>query len=80
MNEYQKQSVLGLTPLQLVVRMYDLAIAACRAGDRKRLRSVVAELMSALDMENGGDLYAESKRRMSLAIDKKTAEENGGGE
>lgn len=57
-REYQRQALASSSPLQLVVKLYDLGISACHTGDRKRLRAVLVELVSGLDFEHGGDIAA----------------------
>ncbi|MEM1042285.1 MAG: flagellar export chaperone FliS [Bacteroidota bacterium] len=58
MRQYQQQDVTTSSPERLVVKLYDLGIAACYRGDRAKTRAVLVELMSALDHEQGGDLAA----------------------
>ncbi len=55
MSLYKQQSV-QTTPQQLVAKLYDLGIRACREGDRSKLRRVLVELISSLDFEKGGEL------------------------
>jgi flagellar secretion chaperone FliS len=45
----------GLTE-EMIAELYDVGIAACNRGDRTRLRAVLAELISALNFEHGGEL------------------------
>lgn len=56
LNSYQTQAVLSASPEQLIVKLYDLGIAACHREDRYKVRAVLRELISALDMERGGDI------------------------
>jgi flagellar protein FliS len=56
MRQYQQQSVTSSSPQQLVVKLYDIGIAACHAGDRKRVRSVLVELIGSLNFQDGGDI------------------------
>lgn len=53
MRQYQHQAVLTSSPEQLIHKLYDLGIAACRQDDRSKLRAVLAELMSSLDPDQG---------------------------
>ncbi len=53
---YQQQSVTSSSPHQLVVKLYDIGISACHAGDRQRLRAALVELMSSLNFEDGGEI------------------------
>ncbi len=56
MHQYQRQAVTEASPERLVVKLYDLGIAACHRADRAKLRAVLVELMASLDHEQGGDL------------------------
>ena len=56
MLQYQQQAVTSSSPQQLVVKLYDIGIAACHAGDRKRLRGALVELIGSLNFEEGGDI------------------------
>ena len=56
MRKYQEQAVLSASPEQLILKLYDLGIAACRRNDRPKVRAVLVELMSALNFEAGGEL------------------------
>ncbi len=58
MRQYQHQDVRSASPDRLIVKLYDLGVAACYRADRAQARAVVVELMSALDHERGGDLAA----------------------
>ncbi len=53
MRQYQQQAVLSCSPEQLILKLYDLGITACRQEDRSKLRSVLTELMSSLDLSQG---------------------------
>lgn len=57
-QQYQQQSIATAPPERLVLKLYDLGITSCRRDDRAKLRSVLVELMSSLDHEQGGDLAA----------------------
>ncbi|MFW5973460.1 MAG: flagellar export chaperone FliS [Bacteroidota bacterium] len=56
MRQYQQQAVLSSSPEQLVLKMYDLAIASCNRGDRSKLRAVLVELLGSLNMDDGGEI------------------------
>ena len=56
MRTYQKQSVTSSSPQQLIVKLYDVGISACHAGDRQRLRRALVELIGSLNFEDGGDI------------------------
>ncbi len=69
-NEYRKNAVNGASPLQLVIMLYDGVLkfmdagkTAMIAGDRfnqnlnlQRSQRILTELMSCLDMKQGGDI------------------------
>lgn len=56
MRRYQQQAVATASPEQLIVKLYDIAIAACLQDDRSKLRRVLVELTAGLDMERGEDI------------------------
>ena len=56
MRQYQQQAVRVATPEQIVLKLYDLGIAACHRDDRARLRAVLVELLSSLNFEQGGEI------------------------
>jgi flagellar secretion chaperone FliS len=43
-------------PEEMIAELYDAGIVACNRGDRTRLRAVLAELISTLNYERGGEL------------------------
>lgn len=69
-DKYRKSAVAGASPLQLVVMLYDGCLRFMEAGKRaiqdrdlekqndslQRAQRIIAELMSTLDMEKGGDV------------------------
>jgi|SRR5690554_1480528 flagellar protein FliS len=55
-RQYQQQAIMSSTPEMLVAKMYDLAISACHRDDRSKLRKVLAELISSLNFEKGGEI------------------------
>jgi flagellar protein FliS len=69
-DQYRKSAVAGASPLQLVVMLYDGCLRFMEAGKRaiqdrdlekqndslQRAQRIIAELMSTLDMEKGGDV------------------------
>lgn len=67
--EYQRQGVASLTPIQLVIKLYDIAIAACYQNDRSRVRKALAELMASLNVEEGGDFSARMLRIYEYCMD-----------
>ena len=70
LDQYRKASVAGATPLQLVVMLYDGCLRFMSAGQRamqekelfkqneslQKAQKILAELMSTLDMEKGGEV------------------------
>ncbi len=59
MRQYQHQDVTSASPERLILKLYDLGIAACYRGDRVQTRAVLVELMSSLNHEQGGHLAAQ---------------------
>mgnify|MGYP006426362853 CR=1 FL=1 len=55
-QQYQQQSIKTASPERLVLKLYDLGIASCRRDDRSKVRAVLAELMSSLNFEGGGEI------------------------
>ena len=56
MRQYQRQAVASASPDQLIAKLYDLGVAACRQGDRPKLRAVLIELIAGLNFDKGGEL------------------------
>lgn len=48
---YQTAQVLGASPMQLILMVYDLAISACGRRDAMRARRAVTELIAALNFD-----------------------------
>jgi flagellin-specific chaperone FliS len=48
---YQSAHVLGASPTQLILILYDLALAACGRRDTERARRTVTELIAALNFD-----------------------------
>jgi flagellar protein FliS len=73
MQRYQAQAVRTASPEQLIAKLYDLGIRACHSGDRSKLRAVLRELISSLDLEKGGELagrlYALYEFCMSYSVE-----------
>ena len=49
---YVNEQLAGLTPVELLLKVYDVALASCRRGDRERLSRALVELISALDFNH----------------------------
>ncbi len=56
MRQYQQQAIMTATPEQLILKLYDLGIAACHREDRSKLRAVLKELIGSLNFEKGGEI------------------------
>jgi flagellar protein FliS len=52
LNSYRSQSVLTLTPGELLVKTYDIALSAMVAKDESRACNVLAHLIDCLDFEH----------------------------
>lgn len=55
-QQYQQQAVQTSSPEKLVEKLYDEGISACYQDDRGKVRDVLVELHSSLDLEQGGEL------------------------
>ncbi len=49
LDSYRNNSVLGLTPGELVLRLYDIGLASLAAHNGQRASGVLAQLIDALD-------------------------------
>ncbi len=81
-QEYRRNAVLGASPAQLIVMLYDGALrfieagrAAMRARDLNRqndylvkTQRIVTELLSTLDMEAGGEIAANLARLYEFVL------------
>ena len=56
MRQYQRQAIVSASPDQLIAKLYDIAVAACRREDRAKLRAVLVELIASLNFEKGGEV------------------------
>lgn len=66
---YQQQSVKNASPLQLVVKMYDLVLQASYREDDKRVRDILSTLITGLnfDHEPAGQLFSLYKYCQGLS-------------
>lgn len=55
---YREQQVNSLSTGRLILLAYDTALKACRKGQRGLLVRVLEELLSAIDLEQGGEVAA----------------------
>ena len=51
-RRYAEEQINGLSPIELLVRVYDVGIASCDRQDRERLSRTLVELISALNFEH----------------------------
>lgn len=49
---YQRQAIMNASPLQLVVKLYDLLLQATYREDQKRVREVLSTLIESLNFEH----------------------------
>ncbi len=49
LNSYRTHSVLDLSPSQLILKCYDMALVALATGDGQRASKVLAQLIESLD-------------------------------
>ena len=49
LNSYRTNSVVGLTPSELVLKLYDMGLSALAARDGQRASRVLAQLIEGLD-------------------------------
>jgi flagellar protein FliS len=49
---YQRQAVLNASPLQIVVKLYDLAIQASYRKNGEKLRDILSTLIESLNFEH----------------------------
>lgn len=82
-QEYQKGAVNGASPVQLVIMLYDGALRFMEAGKHamatrdlekqnsnlQKAQKILTELMSCLDMQNGGDIAKNLLALYTFAYD-----------
>lgn len=51
MSVYQQAQVLGASPMQLILMLYDLALAGCGRCDHTRASRAVTELIASLNFD-----------------------------
>lgn len=51
MAAYQSAQVLGASPMQLILIVYDVALAACGRRDAVRARRAITELIAAMNFD-----------------------------
>lgn len=57
-QRYQEDQVNTMSPIQLLVKVYDIAIESCQRQDSRRASKAIVELISALNFE-----YEETANR-----------------
>jgi len=50
---YHKNEIMNLSPAQLVLKVYDIAVLGCKLRDSMKVSKALVELISALDFEKG---------------------------
>ncbi len=51
-KRYVEEQINGSNPIQLLLKLYDVAITSCTREDRQRLSRAIVELISALNFEH----------------------------
>ena len=51
-KQYVEDELAGLSPVQLLIKVYDVAIASCARGDRQRLSQALVQLIGSLNFEH----------------------------
>jgi flagellar protein FliS len=68
LRQYQQQAVLSASPEALIDKLYGIGVTAAHAGDAGRTQRVLVELMSALDLEGGGEIAERLRDLYEFAI------------
>ena len=50
-STYQENQILNLSPTELILRLYDLAIISAKKGNFKKANLVITELIASLNFE-----------------------------
>lgn len=51
-QKYRNEQVMNLTPVEVIRKLYDLAIFGCRKNDRSLAQKAVTELIAALNFDD----------------------------
>lgn len=51
LRSYQQSQILGLDPVQLIIKVYDFVILNCKKGDMTKASKGLVELISALNFD-----------------------------
>lgn len=73
---YQRQAVMNASPMQLVVKLYDLVLQATYREDEERVKDILATLIESLnfDYEPADELFQLYKYCQDLARKKEYGE------
>jgi len=52
-QQYLRNQIYSMSPLQLVIKIYDLAIQGCKMENSNKVSKAIIELISALRFEEG---------------------------
>jgi len=52
-KQYLEDQLSGLSPVQLLIRLYDVAVMSCSRKDRQRLNQALVQLIGSLNFEYG---------------------------
>ena len=50
-RRYLEEQVASLSPVQILIRVYDVAIVSCARGDRQKVRQALVQLIASLNFE-----------------------------
>lgn len=50
-DEYQYQQIMSMSPEQLILKIYDIAIVSVKKGEQQRATRAVAELIGSLNFD-----------------------------
>jgi flagellar protein FliS len=50
-STYQENQILNLSPTELILKLYDLAIISIKKGDNKKANAVITELIASLNFD-----------------------------
>jgi flagellar protein FliS len=52
-KSYQSNQILSMSPTQLILKVYDIAIVSVKKGDNIRAHRAIQELINSLDFDQG---------------------------
>jgi len=50
-NNYIETEILNLSPIELILKIYDVAIVSCRKKDAEKANKAITELIASLDFD-----------------------------